>query len=79
MTDTKIAEDQFEKDIISIESMIDDKKNIADDIKDRYSSMKSQGYDVAIVKQVIARRAGQREDVEEQDAILATHEAALGA
>lgn len=61
----------------AIERLEEEKKGIADDIKDRYAVVKSEGYDPKVLKSVISRRAKQREEVEEYDAVLATYEAAL--
>lgn len=43
-----------------------------------FKELKAQGFDVAVVKQVIQRRKKQRTEVEEKDSILDLYEGALG-
>lgn len=61
-----------------IERLEEEKKDIADDIKNVYSEAKSAGYDAKILRQVIRLRKMTRDDRREQDALLETYMAALG-
>lgn len=81
MTDTNepevMGEERLQLHIEAIERLLEEKKGIADDIKERYSLAKGEGYDTKIMAKVITRRAIERAELEEQDALLATYEAAL--
>ena len=55
MTDVhQVAKDQLRAFIERIERLEEEKKTIADDIKDVYGEAKSSGFDPAILKKVIA-------------------------
>jgi uncharacterized protein (UPF0335 family) len=60
-----------------IERLNDEKKATTTDIREVFAEAKSSGFDVKVMRQVIKRRAMDRADLEEQDAVLATYETAL--
>lgn len=74
----KAADDQLRLFIESIEGLEKEKKGIADDITDKYSEAKSQGYDTKIMRQIIRLRKMSADDRAEREAILDTYKAALG-
>lgn len=74
-----MGEERLQLHVEAIERLEEEKKGIADDIKDRYAVAKGEGYDVKVLRKVIQRRAIERAELEEQDAVLATYEAALAA
>lgn len=79
MTDSHgIARDQLRAFIERIERLEEEKKIIADDIKDVYGEAKSMGYDTKIMKQVIALRKKDDQERTEEDLIRDTYLAALG-
>lgn len=61
-----------------IERLEEEKKGIADDIKDVYSEGKTKGYDTKMMRKIIALRKLDPEARREQQAILETYLAALG-
>ena len=61
-----------------IETLEDEKKGIADDIKSVYSEAKGQGYDTKIVKQIIRLRRMEKAARDEEEALLDTYKSALG-
>jgi len=61
-----------------IESLEETKKEISDDIKDVYTEAKAQGYDTAIMRQIIKILRMNPEDRAQMEAILETYKAALG-
>lgn len=61
-----------------IERLEEEKKGVADDIKDVYSEAKSQGYDAKIMRQIISLRKMSSDDRAEMEAILDTYKTALG-
>lgn len=61
-----------------IERLEEEKKGIADDIKDRYAALKADGYDAAICRQIVRLRKMKPDDRREMESILDTYKAALG-
>lgn len=61
-----------------IERLEEEKKGIADDIKDVYQEAKAVGYDAKIIRKVIQLRAMRPDDRREMETVLETYKAALG-
>lgn len=61
-----------------IERLEEEKKGIADDIKDVYAEAKAVGYDAKIMRQIVRLRKMKPDDRAEMEAILDTYKAALG-
>lgn len=78
MSEGNIAADQLRLFIERIERLEEEKKGIADDIKDVYSEAKSTGYDIKIMRQIVRLRKLPKHDRQEMEAILQTYLAALG-
>ncbi len=79
MTDAHgVARDQLRAFIERIERLEEEKKTIADDIKDVYAEAKGTGFDTKILKKVIALRKKDDQERMEEEAILETYLAALG-
>ena len=74
----EIAADQLRLFIERVERLEEEKKGIADDIRDVYSEGKSRGYDVTGMRQIVALRKLEKHDRQEREAILETYMAALG-
>jgi uncharacterized protein (UPF0335 family) len=72
------SDEQLRLLIERIERLEEEKKGIADDIRDTYSEAKSQGYDPKIMRQIIRLRAMPVHDRREMQAVLSTYMAALG-
>ena len=72
------AQDQLRAFVERIERLEDEKKSIADDIKDVYSEAKANGYDTKALKAVIRLRKIAVSERLEQEAILDTYLSALG-
>ena len=73
-----IAADQLRLFIERIERLEEEKKGIADDIRDVYLESKSQGYDPKIMRQIVRLRKMKPDDRAEMETILDTYKAALG-
>ncbi len=73
-----VARDQLRSFVERIERLEEEKKTIADDIKDVYGEAKSTGYDVKVLRKVVAIRKQDANDRMEQEAILDTYLHALG-
>lgn len=61
-----------------IESLEEDKKAIADDIKEFYAEAKGKGYDTKVLRKVIAIRKKPKDERDEEEAILELYLTALG-
>lgn len=61
-----------------IENLEEEKKGIADDIKDVYLEAKAVGYDSKAMRQIIRLRKMDPNDRREQEMILDTYMAAIG-
>lgn len=72
------ADDQLRLFIERIERLEEEKKGVADDIRDTYAEAKSQGYDPKVMRQVVRERKMDAHDRAEQEMILDTYRASLG-
>jgi uncharacterized protein (UPF0335 family) len=78
MSEGNVAADQLRLFIERIERLEEEKKGIADDVKDVYSEAKSNGYDPKIMRMVVRLRKMESHTRQEQDAILETYRTAIG-
>lgn len=62
----------------AIERLIEERKGITQDIRDRYAEAKAVGYDASMVRKLIERRAMNPADRAEADQMLEVYEAAIG-
>jgi len=72
------AQAQLRQFVEQIERLEEEKKAISDDIKDKFSEVKSVGFDVKVVRQIIRLRKKSQDDRQEEEAILETYMHALG-
>src|SRR3954451_19853605 len=75
---TRFAKDQLKAFIERIERLEEEKKAIADDIKDVYAEAKGNGYDVKVLRTVVRMRKEDADERREHEAILETYLHALG-
>lgn len=61
-----------------IERLEEEKKTIADDIKDTFAEAKGTGFDTKTLRAVLRRRKIDRDQLAEQDALLDLYESTLG-
>jgi len=73
-----VARDQLRAFIERIERLEEEKKTVADDIKDVYGEAKAMGYDTKIMKKVIALRKKDEQERTEEEMILDSYLGALG-
>jgi uncharacterized protein (UPF0335 family) len=74
----RFAKDQLKAFVERIEKLEEEKKAIADDIRDVYAESKANGFDVKALRQIVKLRKIEPTEREEQDAILETYMHALG-
>lgn len=72
------AQNQLRQFIEQLERLEEEKKAIADDIRDKFAEAKALGFDVKIMRQVLRLRKKPKTDREEEEAVLETYLAALG-
>jgi uncharacterized protein (UPF0335 family) len=72
------ADDRLRLLIERVERLEEEKKGIADDIRDVYMEAKAVGYDAKIMRQIVKLRKMAPDDRAEMEAILDTYKAALG-
>ena len=75
---TRVAKDQLKAFVERIERVDEEKKAIADDIRDVYAEAKGNGYDVKALRAVVRIRKQDSDERKEQEAILETYLHALG-
>jgi len=73
-----IAADQLRLLIERIERLEEEKKGIADDIKDVYGEAKSTGFDTKTIRQIVRLRKMEKHHRDEAEMLLETYKAALG-
>jgi len=72
------ADDRLRLLIERVERLEQDKKDVAEDIRDVYTEAKAVGYDAKIMRQIVKLRKMKPDDRSEQQLILETYAVALG-
>lgn len=75
---TEASDDRLRLLIERIERLEEEKKGIADDIRDVYAEAKAVGYDAKILRQVIKLRRMRPDDRREMETTLDLYKAAIG-
>ena len=70
--------DQLNQIVARIERLEEEKKALADDIKEVYAEAKAHGFDTKILRQVIRLRKLDRAELAEQESLLEIYMDALG-
>jgi len=84
MTDTstdasyRVAAEELRQFIERFERLEAEKKDIADQQKEVMAEAKARGYDTRVMRKVIALRKRDRDDIAEEEAVLAMYREALG-
>ncbi|UZK65762.1 DUF2312 domain-containing protein [Sphingomonas sp. M1-B02] len=73
-----ISAEQLRLFIERIERLEEEKKGIADDVKDVYSEAKSTGFDTKTMRAIVRLRKMEKHHRDEADALLETYRNALG-
>jgi uncharacterized protein (UPF0335 family) len=75
---TRFAKDQLKAVVERVEKLEEEKKAIADDIRDVYAEAKAHGFDVKALRTIVRLRKQDSDERREQEAILETYMHALG-
>lgn len=78
MADTSVARDQLRSIVERVERLEEEKKAIADDIKDVYAEAKANGFDTKTLRTVVRLRKVEAAERQEQEAMLDLYMSALG-
>lgn len=78
MSNSSIAADQLRAFIERIERLEEEKKTIADEIKDVYAEAKANGFDTKTIRRIIRLRAMDAQKREEAEAMLDLYCQAIG-
>ncbi len=73
-----IAGDRLRSFIERIERLTEEKRTIQADIKEVFAEAKGTGFDVPTMKRLIKERAMDKDDLDEQEALLDLYRKALG-
>lgn len=74
----RFAKDQLKAFVERVERLEEEKKALADDIREVYSEAKGTGFDTRIMRQVVRLRKMESADRQEQEAMLELYLNALG-
>jgi uncharacterized protein (UPF0335 family) len=74
----RFAKDHLKAFVERVERLEEEKKTIADDIRDVYGEAKANGYDVKALRTVVRLRKLDVNERKEQEAVLETYMHALG-
>jgi uncharacterized protein (UPF0335 family) len=75
---TMPAREKLRQLVARIEKLEEEKKSIADDIKESYAEAKGTGFDSKVLRKVIRHRKQDRQEREEQEQIMDLYLHALG-
>lgn len=73
-----VVADELRHFIERVENLTTEKQSLQGDISDTFSEAKARGFDVKVLKKIIAIRKRDKDDVAEEDAILDIYKSALG-
>ena len=74
----RFAKDHLKAFVERVERLEEEKKTIADDIKEVYAEAKGTGYDVKVLRKVVALRKRDLDERKEEEAILDLYLQAVG-
>ena len=75
---TQTAQDKLRQLVSRIEKLEDEKKSIADDVKETYAEAKALGFDSKVLRQVVRWRKQDKQEREEQEQVRDLYLHALG-
>lgn len=73
-----IAADRLRSIIERIERLEEERKALANDIKDIYAEAKSAGFDAPVIRRIISARKKEPSEIEEQETLFDVYRRALG-
>jgi uncharacterized protein (UPF0335 family) len=77
IAETGVAAQELKQFVERVERLEEEKKALADDIKEVYAEMKGRGFDVKVIRQIIRIRKQDHAERKEMEAILELYMTAL--
>ena len=77
MSTASIAGDRIRSFVERVESIEEEIKGCQDARKDVYSEAKGEGFDVAVLKEIVARRKKDKDKLDEEASLLDLYEQAM--
>lgn len=74
----RVTADELRQFIERIERLDVEEKDIKDQKREVFAEAKGRGYDVAVMRKILAERKRDRDDIAEEEAILEMYREALG-
>lgn len=74
----RVTADELRQFIERIERLEQEKKDIADQIKEVYSEIKGRGYDTKALRTIVTLRKKDKDQIAEEEAVLEMYKQALG-
>ncbi|KCV81707.1 hypothetical protein ATO10_10190 [Actibacterium atlanticum] len=74
----RVTADELRSFIERVERLEQEKKDIAEQIKEVMAEAKGRGYDTKVMRKLIALRKRDRDDIAEEEAVLEMYKEALG-
>lgn len=74
----QVTAEELRQFVERIERLEQEKKDIADQIKEVFAESKSRGYDAKALKSIISLRKKDKDQVAEEEAVLELYKEALG-
>lgn len=74
----RVTGDQLRAYVERIEQLEEEKKVVADQIKEVFAELKGEGFDTTAIRAIVRRRKQDPEAVAEQEAVLDLYMSALG-
>ena len=78
MSSANVSAEQLKLFIERIETLEEEKRGLAEDIKDVYAEAKSNGYDAKTMRSIVRLRRMDQNARQEMEALLETYKEALG-
>jgi uncharacterized protein (UPF0335 family) len=75
---SSVAADQLKQVIERIERLEEEKRGITDDIKEVYAEAKGNGFDVKVIRKIVALRKRDAQERREEEEIMELYLQALG-
>lgn len=73
-----VTAEELRQFIERLEALEEQKKDIAEQVKETLSEAKGRGYDTKVMRKVLALRKRKPDEVAEEEAVLEMYKAALG-
>lgn len=73
-----VTADELRQFVVRAESLEAEKRDLAEQEKELFAEAKGRGYDVKVLRKVIAMRKRKPDDIAEEEAVTELYKAALG-